>query len=208
MTLSNYLVYVVVASLTIASPGPGVVLSIANSIKYGPRSALPGIAGIALGMFFIAVLASSGIGALFRTSELAFTILRYLGVVYLFYLGVKLWRSKSIGLSVQLTGLGVSKPPTRNRFKEGLLITLTNPKPMIFFIALFPQFISTTDAYLPQFAILSITFCVLICGIHTGYAYFSKMASRYFVTENGHRTINRLSSLCFWGFAMGLALNK
>jgi len=208
MDLHHYLLYLVVASLTIASPGPGVVLSISNSILFGFRASVPGILGVSLGMFTISLIAASGVGSIVHASAIAFSILKYLGAAYLVYLGVKLWRSEGIGLKAVAPALSSQPTSTYKRFKEGLFITLSNPKPMVFFIALYPQFITKDVDYLPQFAILSITFCVLIILIHFGYALFAGKIRGWINNKSGSRIINRTSGLCFIGFALGLAINK
>jgi threonine/homoserine/homoserine lactone efflux protein len=208
MEPDKFYLYLVVASLTIASPGPGVVLSIANSIKHGVKSSIPGILGIALGMFLISIIASSGVGALVIASPTAFIALKYAGALYLIYLAVKLWTSNKIGLKNFSTKDECDEKSKKDRFIEGLTITLLNPKPMIFFIALFPQFISNKNSYTPQFAILSITFCLLIMIIHFSYAMFASRAGKWLSDKKGHRVINRASSLCFFVFALGITLSK
>lgn len=198
MIIEKYALYVFVASLTIASPGPGVVLSIANSIKYGVSAAIPGIIGISMGMFVISVVAASGVGTIILASPIAFSVLKYVGCAYLIYLAYKLWKSKEVGFkSIVSADETISINPI-NRFKQGLFITLLNPKPMIFFIALFPQFINMGESYIGQFGLLSGTFCALIVIIHFVYAYFSGSIGKWISQSKGHQLINRISSVCFF----------
>ena len=91
--MENYLLFILIAAAVIASPGPGIVLTLKNTLQYDFRGAFPGIAGVALGMLLIAVLSAAGLGLLLTTSALAFTVLKYLGAAYLIYLGIKLWRN-------------------------------------------------------------------------------------------------------------------
>jgi threonine/homoserine/homoserine lactone efflux protein len=206
MSIEQYFFYVIVASLTIASPGPGVVLSIVSSIQFGVLATIPTILGISLGMFCIAMLAASGVGAIIIASATAFLALKYIGATYLIYLGVKLWTSNQLGFK---TNLNESPLPTVvNRFKKGLFITLSNPKPMVFFIALFPQFINNNQPYVSQFALLSITFCTLLCVIHLSYALFAGTIRKWLSNNNGYRVINRASGLCFFAFALGILLTR
>nr|WP_315982070.1 LysE family translocator [Aliamphritea spongicola] len=127
--MENYLLFILIAAAVIASPGPGIVLTLKNTLQYDFRGALPGIAGVALGMLLIAVLSAAGLGLLLTTSALAFTVLKYLGAAYLIYLGIKLWRS-----SGQVADLSAGRRHSvRKRFSEGLGITALNPKPIVFF---------------------------------------------------------------------------
>ncbi len=94
--MEQYLLYVLIALVTVASPGPGVILTLSNAIRYGVKPAMLGVLGIALGIFIISVISATSLGVLLATSAFAFTLLKYVGAVYLVYLGIKLWRSPAI----------------------------------------------------------------------------------------------------------------
>ena len=96
--MEQYLLYLIIATLTVASPGPGVVLTLSNAIKYGMKPTMFGVLGISLGIFIIAVISASSLGVLLTTSAVAFSILKFLGAAYLIYLGFKLWRAPPINL--------------------------------------------------------------------------------------------------------------
>ena len=91
--MDNYHLYLLIALITVASPGPGVILTLSNAIRYGVRSALSGMLGIASGIFMKSVLSATSLGILLASSALAFTILKYIGAAYLIYLGIKLWKA-------------------------------------------------------------------------------------------------------------------
>ena len=199
--MENYLLYIAIASATIASPGPGVVLSVSNSIKYGFWGAVAGIFGVAIAMLCIAILSATSLAVILSASALAFTILKYIGAAYLIYLGVKMWRSSSKFDMNHKTTIKSNK----KKFVEGLLITLLNPKPIFFFMALFPQFINSSENYLLQFMLLSITFSVLVVLIHFGYALFAKTAKSKLSTPRGSQILSRVSGSFFVLFGVGLA---
>lgn len=201
MNSDQYLFYILVSSLTIASPGPGVVLTVSNSIKYGFSYSILGILGISFGMLFIAILAGSGLGALLLASPKVFTIIKYLGAFYLAYLAWKLWNSRGIGFKEDSFYSKEGLSP-KNRFKEAFVLTLSNPKPIIFFTALFPQFITTSSSYIQQFLILSSIFCILIIIIHLIYSFFSNYIGKILSKNNKSILINKISSVCFMIFSL------
>ncbi|MES9857222.1 MAG: LysE family translocator [Sedimenticola sp.] len=199
--MESYLLYIAIASATIASPGPGVVLTISNSIRYGFFGSVAGIVGVASAMLCIATISATSLAVILSTSALAFTILKYVGAAYLIYLGIKMWRSSS--------KFDVNNKQTRksnkHRFTEGLLITLLNPKPIFFFMALFPQFINSGENYLFQFLLLAMTFSVLVVIIHFGYAFFAKSARSKLSTPKGSQILSKASGSFYVFFGVGLA---
>ncbi len=202
--MDNYLLYIVIASATIASPGPGVILSISNALKYGFFGSIAGILGVAVGMFFIGLLSASSVAVILATSALAFSIIKYVGAAYLIYLGYKMWRSTSelhpeTKLAVKTNG---------SRFREGLAITLLNPKPIFFFIALFPQFIVSNNQNLYPFFVLVMTFSLLVIVIHCLYAASANMLRKKLATPKAGKLISKISGSFFIFFGLGLAASN
>ncbi len=168
--MDQYLLYFTVTAIMVASPGPGIILTLSNATRYGVKPALSGVLGIALGIFLIAVISASSLGVLLATSATAFTIMKFVGAAYLIYLGIKLWRSPTIKLGEIDGGYSDKAPQYDRRFKEGFLVSVLNPKPIFFFMSLFPQFINHQQSYLLQFTYLTLTFCSLIILVHSIYA--------------------------------------
>ena len=199
--MNNYFTYLLIASLTIASPDPGIILSISNSLKYGFVGALPGIIGVSIGMFIVASISATSIGAILTSSPTAFAVARIIGAMYLGYLGIKLLNSKNINLKSDLHESEFILPSFKLRFKEGFILTLSNPKPIIFFVALFPQFMNITKSYIAQFLTLSTTFCALVILIHSAYAMFSHFIKNKIISNGKFILINQTAGICFLGFA-------
>ncbi|WPX18984.1 LysE family translocator [Pseudomonas sp. 10S4] len=126
--MASYGLFLILATLTVLSPGPGVVLTISNALRHGWAGSLPGICGIALGAFIVAGISASGAGLILATSATAFTVLKYAGALYLLYLGIKMWRTQRFIPELSVT----SSRPWR-RFVEALSIQLLNPKAGFFF---------------------------------------------------------------------------
>ncbi|HCI6751290.1 TPA: LysE family translocator [Klebsiella quasipneumoniae subsp. quasipneumoniae] len=200
--------YILIASLTIASPGPGVLLTLTNTLNYNLRNAMAGIIGVATGMGVISIVAASSVGVIITTSQLALLIVKVAGAAYLIYLGIKLFRSVPRVLNnnpdtMETVGL----PSAGQRFRQGLLVSLLNPKPIVFFMALFPQFIDPQQPFVPQFSILSGIFCFLVVVIHSLYGLFAHSVKMKMSSGNIFRKLNKTGGVVFMCFAAGLIVS-
>jgi threonine/homoserine/homoserine lactone efflux protein len=202
--LTLYPIFLLVAAAAVLSPGPGVVMTLTNALRYGFRDTFGGILGLAAGTFVVATLSATGLGVLLAASALAFTVLKYVGAVYLLYLGVRLWTAPPIRLE-----LGTATPAsTGRRFVEGLSLQLTNPKAIFFFLSVFPQFIERSYNFGAQFALLVLTYGTLVVLIHCGYAVTAGRARRWLTSERGGRAMNRVGGAAFMFFGAALATAK
>ena len=155
-----YLLFLFMATATVFSPGPGVVMTLTNALRYGMRGTFGGILGVAFGALIVAAISATSLGVLLAASALAFTVLKLFGAAYLVYLGVRLWRAPPFKFSEQTA----HEASFGRRFLEGLSLQLTNPKTIFFFLAVFPQFIDPTHNYATQFATLVLTFIALVAS--------------------------------------------
>ncbi|EPY6959210.1 LysE family translocator [Klebsiella variicola] len=200
--------YILIASLTIASPGPGVLLTLTNTLNYNLRNAMAGIIGVAAGMGVISIVAASSVGVIITTSQLALLIVKVAGAAYLIYLGIKLFRSVPRVLNNNPdTTETVGLPSAGQRFRQGLLVSLLNPKPIVFFMALFPQFIDPQQPFVPQFSILSGIFCFLVVVIHSLYGLFAHSVKMKMSSGNIFRKLNKTGGVVFMCFAAGLIVS-
>ncbi len=207
--MEQYLLYLIIVVITVASPGPGVILTLSNAIRYGVKPALSAVVGIASGILIIAIISASSLGVLLATSALAFTVLKYVGAAYLIYLGVKLWRSPVMDFSGCSAKTNSAKEMHYGlRFKEGFLVTLLNPKPIFFFMSLFPQFINHQQSYLLQFTYLTVTFCAVIVVVHTTYALAANSIKGWLSSPRGSKMVNRVGGSVFVLFGFGLASSQ
>ncbi len=203
MSGATYLIYVLISSATIASPGPGIILTFTNSLKYGLIKSFSGIIGIAAGMFLISILVGSGIVVVILDSEITYNILKFLGTIYLLYFGIKLIKNRNNEISFDKTG---DFDNQCKLFVHGLGITIINPKPIIFFAALFPQFISNSSSYFDQFILLSITFCILIIFIHVFYGFIASYIKKKASGMNYFKLVNIFGGVSYIVFSLSLAI--
>ena len=200
--MENYLLFTLIATVTILSPGPGVLLTLTNSIRYGFFGAIGGIVGIAFGTFIVAGLSATSVGVILATSAMAFMVMKYIGAAYLIYLGIKLWRSPITKLDTSSRTAGNIKV----QFLEGLTIQLTNPKAVFFFMSISPQFVDfSSSQYVSKFLMLVVTYSSLNLLIHFLYAYLARSARNWLSTEKGGRIVNRAGGGIFVLFGIGLA---
>ena len=199
-----YLLFLLMATVTVLSPGPGVVMTLTNALRYGLRGTFGGILGIAFGALVVAAISATSLGVLLATSALAFTVLKFIGAAYLVYLGVRLWRAPPFKFTEQ----SVHEASLGKRFLEGLSLQLTNPKAIFFFLSVFPQFIDPERNYSVQFAALVLTYSSLVVAIHCMYALFAKRAKGWLTSKRGGRTVNKAAGATFVFFGAALATAK
>lgn len=202
--MGSYAVFVALAVLTIALPGPGVLMTINNAARRGFHRATAGIFGISLGVLMVAALSATGLGVLLAKSATAFMVMKYIGALYLIYLGVKVWCAKDAPHSDSLA----SEASASRCFCEGVLLSLSNPKSIVFFMSVFPQFINPSEEYLPQFVALASTFSALIIAVHAVYASLVILAKDRFFEQKGSWLMKKISGGLLVSFGVGLATSK
>lgn len=173
------LAFAAVAFIGIATPGPTVLLALTNGSRYGVKRALPGMAGAMLSDFVLIGAVALGLGALLAASEFWFSVVKWVGVAYLAYLGVMLLRSK--GTLDQSLGADASNspPPPAAIFLKSFLVAVTNPKGYLFFSAFLPQFIAPAAPQVPQYATLALVFATIDFLAMFGYALLGSQAVKY-----------------------------
>ena len=171
--------FALVAFIGIATPGPTVLLALANGSRFGVRRACFGTIGAVLSDFILIGAVALGLGALLAASEFWFTVVKWVGVCYLAYLGVMLLRSKgTLDESIQSASVAGSGS-ARSIFLKSFLVAVTNPKGYLFFSAFLPQFIDPTEAQLPQYVILAVVFAGIDFIVIVGYALLGSHAVRW-----------------------------
>src|SRR6187399_2542866 len=145
MDLAVWLYYLLATIILSLTPGPGVFSSISSGLHHGVRLGVWNAIGMQAANLVYVGVAALGLGAILIASETLFEIIKWLGVAYLIYLGIVTWRSRMPGDRSQLeAGCALSPNHARTKqeiFTHGFLVNITNPKGIIFFAAIFPQFI-------------------------------------------------------------------
>jgi threonine/homoserine/homoserine lactone efflux protein len=163
------LIFAVVAFVPIVTPGPTVLLALTNGSRFGLRAALPGMLGAVLSDFILVGAAALGLGALLAASEFWFSVVKWVGVAYLAYLGLRLLRSRGT-LALPGDAEGAGRPAARSIFMRSFLVAVTNPKGYLFVSAFLPQFIDAAQPQWPQYAALALVFAAVDFAVMLGYA--------------------------------------
>ena len=206
MHFATWITFVIAASIIAVSPGSGAVLSMSHGLSYGVKKASATILGLQLGLLAVLGIAGAGVGSLLLASEVAFNIVKTVGALYLIYLGLSQWRAK-VAVTGNLTGdlhADAVVPSWRRRVLTGFLTNVTNPKGIIFMVAVLPQFISPTAPLLPQLLILAVTMCTIDQIVMHSYAFLASSMQRFFRDAKAVKKQNR-----FFGgllMAVGTAL--
>jgi threonine/homoserine/homoserine lactone efflux protein len=178
MNLTTLLLFTAVALVAIATPGPTVLLALANGSRFGVRRSLPGMLGAVLSDLVLVGAVALGLGALLATSEFWFSVLKWVGAAYLAWLGIRMLRSQG-GFEVPAAGAGAVQDTTaRSIFMKSFLVAVTNPKGYLFCSALLPQFIDPAAAQAPQYITIAIVFASLDFIVMFAYALTGARAVR------------------------------
>jgi homoserine/homoserine lactone efflux protein len=190
MSFATWITFVVAGALIAISPGSGAVLSMSHGLAYGVKKASGTVFGLQLGLLLVLTVAGAGVGTLLIASELAFTIVKTVGALYLIYLGVAQWRAR-VGPGTALAQTLAAHPSFRRRVLTGFLTNATNPKGIIFMVAVLPQFISKHAPLLPQLAILGATMVTIDAIVMHGYAFLAASMQRFFRNAHARKRQNR-----------------
>ncbi|HEY9018430.1 LysE family translocator [Thiomicrospira sp.] len=199
--LTLYLVYLAASAAAIISPGPGVVMTLSNALRFGFRPAFYGILGISIGTIIVGYLSVTSLGLLLAGSETAFLLVQALGATYLIYLGIKLWRRGIADIQTDQAHRG--KP--LQRFIEGVLIQFTNPKLILFFLAVFPPFMLQSQQLGLSLHLFVLSYGGLLILVHLGYALLANRAQRWLHSDVGRLRLGRVSGSIFIFFGLLIA---
>jgi homoserine/homoserine lactone efflux protein len=205
MNIETILAFSAIAGLSILSPGPAVLLALRNGVAFGMRAVVWSSLGNVAGLFVLSAAAMLGLGALLKSSALLFVAVKVLGALYLFYIGARhlLGRSSVLPASVEPSS-GQRRTSSWALFREALLLAATNPKPILFFTALFPQFLDAQAPLLPQFLVLTGIFMALSFVTLLSYARTASHARLFLLKPHFATWVNRLVGAVFVAFGAAL----
>jgi threonine/homoserine/homoserine lactone efflux protein len=204
MVFSTWIIYVAVAMAAIICPGPAVFLAISNSVAFGWRRVSYSSLGNIMGLLVVSTLAMVGLGALMKTSATVFTAVKLVGAGYLIYLGLKQWRSRTSLFTRTADPAANGDRSNRQILLQGMLVALTNPKAILFFTALFPQFLRSDQALVPQFVILTSTFMAFSFLTLMVYGMLAHAVRTWFADEHRAAWFNRVTGGVFFSLGLGL----
>lgn len=193
MTIESAATYFLAIFVFAVTPGPGIFALLAKGMSAGARPCIPLALGMTVSDIIYLLLAFYGLAALAENWGEAFTLLRYAGAAYLFYLGWKMWTADITDYTLspaQKAGNGLSKDALKG-FTQGFLISASNPKVILFYIAFLPTFIDLTVLNRSDmFLVVGLTLVGLMMGLML-VATFASSARRFFQSERAQKGTNR-----------------
>lgn len=200
--------------LIAVSPGSGAVLSMSHGLSYGVKRSQATIVGLELGLVVILLIAGAGVGSLLVASEVAFNIVKISGAAYLMYVGWAQWTAKTQVEPVETdaeTPAPIALAGTlswRKRCLTGFLTNVTNPKGIVFMVAVLPQFISPSRPLWIQLTVMAVTMITVDTVVMSGYAYAASALQHLFRDTKALRIQNRVFGGILMAVGAGLFFVK
>lgn len=192
----TWLLYLFAIVLIGISPGPIAMLSMSHGIHFGKiRSIATGFGSVSAALILM-MASAAGLGAIISASEYGFTLLKWCGAAYLVFLGIKLLLTKSHAAPIEVSQLKGKGTP-KQLYKQAFLVGISNPKDLLFFAALFPQFIDISAPQVPQLTLLALTWAVVDFGFVMIYASMANVLAPTLRASNKLHWFDRTSGGVF-----------
>ncbi len=204
MKMEIWLYYLLAIFVLTASPGPSTLLCLTKSVTLGFRASVFTAFGSLTAIVGILTLSFTGLGLVIASSEILFNIIKWTGAAYLIYLGYKAFTSKEHTYQ-QKEKIDASKASYFSSFISGFIVGASNPKAIVFFTALFPQFINIDAPLLNQYLIFAFSFAAMEFFVLLTYAYFGSKSSKWIYKNGRARQFNQLTGGVFIGAGIFLS---
>jgi homoserine/homoserine lactone efflux protein len=205
MTTETWLAFFAASWLISLSPGAGAVYAMTCGLNHGFRLGYAGTLGLIAGIWTALAVASAGLGALLAASATAFEVVRWMGVAYLVWIGVQQWRASVAPVEARRE---VDPVPARTLIARGWALNATNPKAVLFMLAVVPPFVDPAAALLPQYLAIAATLAFTDLVVMAGYTAFAARVLRLLRDPAHLRWMNRAFGAMFIGVAALLAAFK
>lgn len=203
MNIDTLLVYLLVTFFYVTSPGPAVVLAIINGLRANMKTVVISSFANILGLFILSSASILGLGVLLTTSATLFMLVKFIGAFYLVYLGIKFIKNKNV-LNIDDINSNEKIKSNKSYFFESFFLAVTNPKPILFFTAIFPQFLDLQISILPQFLIMTFAFLFISFFSLCSYAYLAKKSKSYLSDKNRMNWFHKITGGIFISMGIGL----
>ncbi len=205
LNLELFAAFAAATAALILLPGPVVTLVIANSLAHGARTGLATVAGASAGTAVLIAGGAIGLTAMLAFLSDIFVWVRWAGVAYLAFLGLKHWRAVFRALRAEEIA---TAPSARGVFWQGALIGVTNPKTVLFYVAFFPQFLDPALPIGPQLAVMCVAFLLIGLLFDGSYALLAGRIRPWLVGVRRNRIRNGITGTLLIGTSIGLALTR
>lgn len=199
MSVETWWLFFAAVFVLSGTPGPNMLHILSRSVEFGLRRSMAAMAGCLAALVLVLSASAGGLTALLMALPGAFEVLRYLGAAYLLYLGIQAWRADVAPLDVGEDTLRTTQTAA-SLFRRGFMISVSNPKLLLFAAAFFPQFVDAGQPQAPQFAILVVTFAAIEMFWYLVYGLAGGSLSRQLRKPRLKRAFNRVTGAIFVGF--------
>jgi len=203
MPLEQLWLFISITLVVSASPGPVMLACMIDAGRYGVAKSLYTMAGATLGNMALMLLSALGLGLVVEQAEWIFHSIKWIGAAYLIYLGIELIRAPAQEHKQSMPGT-----PHKQLFSRAFIIAITNPKGLIYFGALFPQFIDIKQSLPPQFALLTVIFVAMDFMWMSIYALGGSSIMQWLKTPKNQRWFNWISGGLLIAAGIALAFSK
>ena len=205
MSFEFFIIYSVTVFVASIIPGPSMLLALTHGMKYGAKRTTVSALGNLSVTLLQAAISIAGLGAILLASEGLFNIIKWAGAVYLVYMGISIWRSPTMSVSEKSNSNLSPKVPLRKMYLQAAFVTAGNPKAIVFFTAVFPQFIDPNVSYIPQCGMLMGAGGVIAFGCFMIYAICGQNIMTLFSKTTVVKYFNKITGGTFIGAGIGLA---
>lgn len=207
MALDLWIYYTISITILTAIPGPSILVCVTQSVSQGFTHALYGAFGNMLAIIGIITLSFTGLGVIIASSDFIFNIVKYLGALYLIYLGYKALTSKEESYHLEKND-NITKQEKWSSFFTGFIVGASNPKTTVFFVAFFPQFINLNSSLFNQYIIFMSTFTIIGLFWLVFYSYLGHKSSNWFLQKGRAKFFNRITGGVFVGAGVLLSTSN
>jgi homoserine/homoserine lactone efflux protein len=203
MLLETWLAFFAACWVISLSPGAGAIASMSCGLQYGFWRGYWNALGLQLALILQIAIVAAGVGAVLAASAMAFSLIKWFGVLYLVYLAVKQWRALPSDMSADASVRPIGRPLTL--VMRGFLVNISNPKALVFMLAILPQFIDPHQPLVAQYLIICVTMVAVDLTVMAGYTGLASRVLRLLRTPKQQRRMNRTFAGLFVGAAAFLA---
>ncbi|NIF19288.1 threonine transporter RhtB [Pantoea sp. Cy-639] len=203
MSMETWLAFFAACWVISLSPGAGAIASMSSGLQYGFWRGYWNALGLQLGLIVQIAVIAAGVGAILAASATAFQVIKWFGVAYLIYLAYKQWRALPMDMSDESGVRPIGKP--LSLMFRGFLVNVSNPKALVFMLAVLPQFINPHQPLLPQYLAITVTMISVDLLVMAGYTGLAARVLRLLRTPKQQKRLNRTFAGLFIGAATFLA---
>ncbi|MFK3771550.1 LysE family transporter [Pseudomonas xanthosomatis] len=203
MSMETWLAFFAACWVISLSPGAGAIASMSSGLQYGFWRGYWNALGLQLGLIVQIAIIAAGVGAILAASATAFQVIKWFGVAYLVYLAYRQWRALPMDMSEESAVRPIGKP--LSLVFRGFLVNVSNPKALVFMLAVLPQFINPHQPLLAQYVAITVTMISVDMLVMAGYTGLASKVLRLLRTPKQQKRLNRTFAGLFIGAATFLA---